>query len=317
MLNNFILITLFVTTLFLISSCNPDKKRANHSKTVPTSFNKQVKLKNSHSLLNIALFDTSRRFNNLSDLCKYKMNVETTFYNYKVKDRNTSKQLTDHTIDSLENHNQEMFLLSLYTHLSNLPKNISNFRLLSDIQYSHTISYEKKIELFNSYPESLQKSAIGKQVLSALNLYNHNKGLDVLSFKPVKILNKDLKPNLFSSLFQNRYNHYLIIFSATWCSPCRYQELILEKELPKIDITKIKIISIYIDKNKTKWLDKYKKGGFLWDTYLAENEFNADLLQVLNITSIPRVFLINASKQIVVESSSVNEALDYVRGSKK
>jgi thiol-disulfide isomerase/thioredoxin len=228
-----------------------------------------------------------------------------------------NKKLNNREIDSIVYLNQDLSMLSVYKVLSIAPKDLENFMSFRYILSSPNIGYDNKLHLFESYPVSIQKNNAGIKAKNELNKFRNN--VNLLFPENHSLLNTGLKKVTSTELFRTKYENYILIFSASWCSPCRYQEKSLQMLVNEnsIDTSKVKIQSIYIDKESTAWLKAIQEDNFGWTSFLTTDSWNSPLLKQLNINSVPRFLYISHDKKILTECEHIADLLKYISAPNK
>ncbi len=91
-----------------------------------------------------------------------------------------------------------------------------------------------------------------------------------------------------------------IDFWATWCGPCCAEIPYMEKLAEHYkNNSKIELISISLDDNKNKWLEKLERDKPQWRQFIIPDNFNSDFAKEFNVTGIPRFMLFDADGKII------------------
>lgn len=98
----------------------------------------------------------------------------------------------------------------------------------------------------------------------------------------------------------------LLIFWASWCIPCLAEIPALIKIQSNYNNTKIKMISVSLDKDSVAYNTALKKYGITWSSTFA----NKSIVKDYGITGIPEIFLINKEGMLIYkreQESNVEE----------
>ncbi len=151
---------------------------------------------------------------------------------------------------------------------------------------------------YKAFPKTLQTSAMGKELLSAIDLLKSREiggkasdfTLDDSSGKPVSL-----------SSFRGKY--VLLDFWASWCVPCRKENPNVKAAYEHFKDKNFTIVSVSIDSPsaKSKWLEAIQKDQLNW-TQLCDAQGGANQAALLyNVMSIPQNFLIDPSGKIIAK----------------
>lgn len=87
---------------------------------------------------------------------------------------------------------------------------------------------------------------------------------------------------------------------ATWCGPCCMEIPYMEKLYQHYKGSKdIELISISLDTNKTKWLDKLKADKPQWRQFICPDNFQSQLCKNYDIDAIPRFLFFDKDGKII------------------
>jgi peroxiredoxin len=307
-----ILILLIVCLALLVRCASPNTNE--HNKKISENELEGLQQKTKDTTYEKYLIDTSLRFSSFKELFIYRLNSEKLFTDFKkdIESKSPENSRLFFTNDSIKYLNQDFFTYLIFKHFRNNEKSMQNiYLLLYNIDFSNLISLQERIDLYNSFPPEIRNSLEGKKVYQKINesSYNDNLGLNFSELKPFKLTDTSGNKHNLSDLLAPKYEYALIIFSASWCAPCRYESLFMKNEIHKIDTSRMKLITISIDKDKKKWMKAIKDDDCPWSQLLSEGEFESDLIKTLKITSIPRNILVNRKKEIIAEHTNINVIL--------
>ena len=87
---------------------------------------------------------------------------------------------------------------------------------------------------------------------------------------------------------------------ATWCGPCCKEIPFLEKVVEDLkDNGKLQFVSISVDSDRNAWQRKLDKDKPTWQQYILDASANNTLSQALNITGIPRFFILDPEGNVI------------------
>lgn len=262
------------------------------------------------------LIDTGLVFNDLRKLINYKNSKQDSLLRFIDKRESKSAKGADikFAADSIMSLNQQYFSLLMRKYILASEKNIITLRCLYMIANSPVISESEILSLFSLFPEELQKSVDGKKVILKLNKFKKNIGFEVNKLN-AKLINSYGSEIAFSGLFEKPYEYYVLIFGASWCQPCKYGNMVLKKEIHGFDTNKVRFLDISMDTDKMKWTKSIEENKLLYEHFLLRNNFQSEVASKLNITGVPRIFLIDKSYKIISEHTDIKEMLKKISGS--
>lgn len=260
------------------------------------------------------LIDTAVQFNSLDELRQYKIDVDNTLEGYRKarlkEEPDNARQLF--ILDSLRWHNQDLHTLQLYRQLWKSEKTDRNIILVAySAAFSNFVSLEDRMLLFNAYPESAQKSLSGREALKLMKKGQEdtNLGFDMKTIGKISIQDSSGNKHLFGNAIDNNAEYTLLIFTASWCSPCRYEATWLNGEIKKLDTTRLKLISISIENKWDKWIRFIRKDANPWPQYFSPGEMESPIAKSIDFTTIPLNLLLDKDKKIVAQNVNVQNIL--------
>ena len=298
---------LLIPFAFLFFSCHSSNQKIDN----PQKMKHNVVINAGNTLDSIFtphLIDTSLVFSTTKDLFDYQRKKYKEFWELSetLFSKGKSFNVTRDQYDSLRHHNSDLFYFLLFKYIKHSEKNLIDLRALSLIfENAFEIPEIDKMEVYNSFPEELRKSPDGIEAINNRDLFKKNIGSSIQEFSNIIVTNQENQRIKFLDLFQRKYEFYLLIFGASWCKPCRYENRFLKNSITLIDTTKVKIYNFSGDYNREKWLKSVKEDNCPWESFRLENGFQSSLIKSLNFISVPRNFLINDNLIIIKEHTDI------------
>ena len=104
----------------------------------------------------------------------------------------------------------------------------------------------------------------------------------------------------------------LIEFWGTWCGPC-YPEIPHLKKLWELHSeSNLTIIGVALDENETTVNNVINEHAMFWPQILQPDEFGGELVNLFNVTGVPRMYLIDPSGVIVARDLRGEEMVTEV-----
>lgn len=280
-------------------------------------------IKNSYSdtSLKRLLVDSSLVFNDPKKMNDYWKKQSTDIFNYvnKVAQTISDSQKRKHFKDSIILLNQDLYTVVMIKSLQKMKKTEESiFSTTYNIAFSKFVSVDQRLALFNSYPPKIQSSPIGKKALSTINAYvsKNTSNIEMPIWMSSNLQTPIGKRIILNDYFKPRqYDYYLIIFGASWCSPCRYENLLLKKLVHRIDTSKVKIIGLSIDENVNQWKNALNQDKCPWDNFLLIGGQNTTIYKKYVPLGIPYNLLITSKGVIIENHGEINVVLNALPAS--
>ena len=101
---------------------------------------------------------------------------------------------------------------------------------------------------------------------------------------------------------------------ATWCGPCCGEIPYMEKLHEHFKNSKdVELISISLDSNKKKWLQKLKEDKPKWRQFICPDNFKSQLCQNYDIDAIPRFLFFDKEGRIISLDAKRPSEQDIIR----
>jgi peroxiredoxin len=113
-------------------------------------------------------------------------------------------------------------------------------------------------------------------------------------------------------------NHFkkkfvLIDFWASWCAPCRLGNKKLVKLYSSTNSSKIEIIGISLDTDKTKWVKAIEKDKIEFTQLIDPKGFDANTAVQFGVEELPSKFLFNEKGILIAINPTEEEIIKYLK----
>lgn len=222
-----------------------------------------------------------------------------------------SKKNLDDKILKLENEiNQKFKDLAI--------KEPSNYAVPYILTGAPDLSYEY-LPYYEMLDDDVKKSYWGQKLKEILDKfaskeYEYSRSTPILGSK----LNS-LKGRNIVGKIQNHTNESLeskltlIDFWASWCAPCRQENVSLGVLNKKYNNEDFKIISFSLDDNLERWEKASLKDNITWENISDLDGMKSKTMKDYQIKQLPRNVLINSKGNIVAIDKFGTELAEYVR----
>lgn len=258
--------------------------------------------------------DTSMKFESMDQLREYKMKTDQQFFDYskqKLKENPENANL-EYQLDSVKWHIQDNLAYLIYQQLWKSEKTDKNIIMVSfSSAFSSYVTIEDRMRLFAAYPKSVQDGPSGKAALKLMkgSMDGSNIGRDMNTLGKLTMQDSSGRTLSFGKAINNDAEYTLLIFTASWCSPCRYEAAFLNRELDKMDTGKVKLISISIENKRDKWLRFIRKDANPWPQYFHPGEIESPLAKTIGFSSIPQNLLLDRDKKVIAQDVNIQVIL--------
>lgn len=169
----------------------------------------------------------------------------------------------------------------------------SYWSLLALHGFRFYLDHSQLKELFNSFGDEAKASYYGKK----LKQFIDNQPADKNQFANSVFNDADEKP---VNLVDNTKKLNMVIFWASWCSPCRQEIPSLKRIAAQFNKDDIRFVSVSIDAKKENWLPVMKAEDMPWQQLIIPQQVFSKAQAQYNLGFIPQVYLVN-NKNIVVK----------------
>jgi peroxiredoxin len=289
--------TNFILLLLIMVSCKP---KPPEELSITTAEEPMMKV-DKYTFLSSYVHDTTLVFDNFDSMNDYRVGKDIALWNFKDSVSRLGNDSLLFRIESIKFLNEDLYTYQIFKLLKITEKTKNHLMLLQfNLDFSTIITIDQRIRTFSEFPIDVRRSALGLKVIAELqNRLEQNIQIDIGAFEDF-ILYKPAGTTVeLKSLLKTGYENYLLVFGASWCSPCRYENQLLGTKLSTLDTTKLKIIGISVDENVGKWLKMIEKDKSPWTTVRDKGGLNAGLSKALMVGQLPTNILLNKSHEIV------------------
>lgn len=266
------------------------------------------------------IIDTTRQFVSLEALGQYRDSIELRFWEYQKNQRAQSPndKALSFRLDSLKFLNQDFFTYMAFRQLQNTDKNQKNlFWIEFGLDFSRVVTIQQRWAMFNQYPKNVRESAYGKLIKAKLARYLNETTqqsplfhFPMQSLASLQLLQTNGSKISLGQLLSSNHEQVLLIFGASWCGPCRYENHLLTKRIAQIDTSKVKLIGISIDTDHTKWLKMLSQDQCPWTQVRYTEGLQGLLPKKLQLQGVPTNILLNQKREIISEQTNIELILE-------
>lgn len=258
--------------------------------------------------------DTTLHFQSIKEIAIYKHNKDSLFITLILHNNRISAEIKD----KIEIDNSIRFSKLMYKFLvlcnKNIPENFNFLGLI--IKDSEVFSRGQLLNLFYSFPEEFRKTDRGKNYLIAINMSQVDIGHSFFNSGEVSLESAGGTLMPLRKLIDGNHQFYVVIFTASWCAPCRYYANVFRNDLDKLNRNEVKIFSISIDKSRDQWLQYLQAERYNWSNFRLLKGWESELAKYLHVDAIPRYFLLDHGGIIIDEHSGygMEKIINKIKG---
>lgn len=299
-----------------LSSCNDNKNLRRNKIKYHEEKQFVIDLYNFDSVYMKYMPDTALNFPDLKSLYKYRKIIYSKFDSVGNSfSNNNDLKILNRRAATIQMDN--LMEVLYYKVLTNAKKDIEHINLVSLFSpNSNLISLQQRIDLFNSYPEGVRNSTVGKKVWSTIREYTFDNltGFDFMKFSNTHIKDSSFSVLSLHSILQKKSKYTIIILGASWCAPCRLDELQFKYWIPLIDTNIVSVIGLSVDTDEKKWKSYLKNDNLPWRIYLLPDGMDNKIVKDLDMRSIPMNLVLDGNLKIVAQNTDIRKVLKQIPG---
>jgi thiol-disulfide isomerase/thioredoxin len=158
--------------------------------------------------------------------------------------------------------------------------------------YKYRVNNVELAQMFNAFDDQTKQGYSGKKIKQFLDARPD----DSAHIPNALLTDVDGK---YSNMIDTTKQLNIIVFWASWCVPCKEEIPSLKKISAKFKNDNLKITSVSIDKDKTKWKQELTKQKMTWQQLAIPDKDYQHFLDQYNVNSVPRVYFIDKNRMLV------------------
>jgi len=316
-MKKFLFIIPVVFTLVCCSS-NDQEKKSDEPKQAPgVEKRASIRLYHVDSIFYKYMPDTNRSFNDPDDLRDYFFTTSRLFQGFSdsLLDNASNKDsivLARRQAEILFDDLMGVINIKSY---GKWKRDNRSMGLLSAVSpFSRFISLQQRIDFFKTFPPEIQNNEIGKKTWRTFEEYSFDKNINLNfhEFDGIELTDLLNSKTSLKNIFEPSFKYYIVVFGASWCSPCRLEEKQLKYWFNDIDPSQIKIVGLSIDNNIAKWKKYLENDKFQWNSYLLEGQMDNSMVKELDFEGVPRNFLLDSAGNVISENTDIRNILKAI-----
>jgi len=117
-----------------------------------------------------------------------------------------------------------------------------------------------------------------------------------------------------NSISSKGFELTLVEFWASWCAPCRTQNLQLKELLDSLPANKLQVVGVSLDADSLRWRKAIRNDKLTWNhQYRLVDSWQSPLVNQLNIRKLPANFLVNNQGEIVSIDVTAGRVKGYMQ----
>lgn len=249
----------------------------------------------------LTIVDTTLHFDSIEDLFKYRNFIKDTLAAIRH-----GKKISDFEKEKIDYDNSVLLWRLYYNYFETCDKNNRknfNFLGLALIRTANPTELKRMWQLFNSFPERYRNSAVGKRFQALLNDSPHNINRSLSPIASSLYESEEGKRISLGDIIDHQHQYYIILFTASWCGPCRYYATYFKDTLQRLNGEKVKVISISIDKSNKEWLNYLRDEHYNWHNYRALDGWDSEIAKYFSLKGIPEYLLVSKEGNVLEEET--------------